>query len=59
MKYANGISYKFIEEQGGWISIYEVNDGLPDKPIIQACNIERAEEYIIMRERVNVPLNRI
>lgn len=56
---ANGINYRFEFEPDGWVSIYELNDsGLPI-PVIQACNLEKAEEYIYFRERPNVPIVRL
>ena len=49
---ANGIDYKFEFMSDGWIGIYEYRDGLPWKPIIQACNLDKALEYITFREPV-------
>ena len=46
---SNGISYVYEFLADGWIAIYEFRDGLPLKPIIQACNPEKADEYITMR----------
>ncbi len=50
--YANRTNYRLVTETDGWVSIYEINAGLPPKPLIQACNMEKAEEYCIMREPV-------
>lgn len=49
---ANGINYIFEYLEDGWIAIYEYEDGVPPKPIIQACNIKKAEEYVCLREPV-------
>lgn len=49
---ANGIDYIFEHLKDGWIAIYEYEDGLPPKPIIQACDIKKADEYICLREPV-------
>ena len=51
-RYANGISYVYEFLADGWIAIYEFIDGLPLKPIIQACNSEKADDYIAMREPI-------
>lgn len=49
---ANGIDYVYEFSGDGWIGIYEYRDGLPLRPIIQACNVVKANEYITMREPV-------
>ena len=56
---SNGIDYVFEFLEDGWIAIYEYVDGLPLKPIIQACNIAKAEEYIFLRERLPAGVRRI
>lgn len=45
---ANGIDYVYEFSGDGWIGIYEYRDRLPLRPIIQACNVEKANEYIFM-----------
>ena len=49
---ANGIDYLYEFLSDGWVAIYEYRDGLPLKPIIQACDTSKADDYIIMREPV-------
>lgn len=58
-RYANGINYRFEFEPDGWVSIYEQNAGGLPIPVIQACSLEKAEEYIYFRERPNVPIVRL
>jgi hypothetical protein len=48
----NGINYVYEFLADDWIAIYENIDGLPLRPIIQACNVANADEYIYMREPV-------
>lgn len=55
----NGINYRLKKEADGWISIYEINAGMPPTPLIQACDYEKAETYCTMREKFNMPLIRI
>ena len=43
---ANGIDYIYEFLSDGWVAIYEYRDGLPLKPIIQACCADKADEYI-------------
>ena len=58
--YANGINWKLVQEEDGWVSIYRYN---PDTgkyiPRIQACNFEKAEEYCDKIELVNMPLQKL
>lgn len=58
--YANGIDYKFIREDDNWISIYKW-DKLNFKwiPLIQAKNIEKAKNYCVLREELNIPVKKI
>ncbi len=56
---ANGINYIFEEEVDGWISIYKYEDGIGRIPIIQACNMQKAEEFAIFREELSVPTQRL
>jgi len=58
-KFANGITYVFEYLEDGWIAISEYNDGLPLKPLIQACNDDKAMEYITMREKLSFPIQRL
>ena len=48
-KYSNGLDYLFIKENDGWYSIFDVTGGIY-RPLIQAKDLEHAEEYIFMRE---------
>lgn len=48
-KYSNGISYVFITEPDGWISILSSN-GYHYSYCIQAADEAHAEFYIAMRE---------
>ena len=57
--HSNNIDYWFITEMDGWISIIEVNPDAGYIPLIQACNIDKAEDYIALREKVNRPLTKI
>ena len=57
-EHANGIDYLFIVEPDNWVSIVERNK-YGYRLIIQACNREKALEYIVMREPITVPINRI
>lgn len=57
-EYANGIDYLFIVELDGWVSIIERNK-VGYRLVIQACNREKALEYIAMREPITVPVQRI
>lgn len=57
--HSNNIDYWFITEADGWISIIEINPDADYIPLIQACNIEKAEDYIAFREKVNRLLTRI
>lgn len=51
-KYANGISYVFETMDDGWIGIYQVQEDLSLRPLIQACDEEKAMDWIVMREPV-------
>jgi len=57
--HSNNIDYWFITETDGWISIIEISSDAGYIPVIQACNIDKAMDYIVLRERINVPLTRI
>lgn len=56
---ANGIDYIYEFLQDGWIAIYEYRDGLPLLPLIQACNVEKADTYIALREPVPAGVQRL
>jgi len=56
---ANGIDYVYEFLADGWIGIYEYRDGLPLRPIIQACNTDKANEYITMREPVSAGVQQL
>lgn len=57
--HSNNIDYWFITETDGWISIIETNSDAGYLPLIQACNIDKALDYITLREKVNMPLIKI
>ena len=56
---SNGIDYVYEFLSDGWISIWEFIDGLPLIPVIQAKTIEKADEYICMREKVSFTMVRL
>lgn len=56
---ANGIDYIYEYLQDGWIAIYEYRDGLPPLPVIQACNVIKADEYIALREPIPAGVKRL
>ena len=58
-RYANGISYEYVFEPDGWISIYEINADYSRTPVIQACSVEKADAYIAFIEPVTVPMERL
>ena len=49
--YANGIDYTYEFLPDGWIAIWERSNGVY-RPIIQACNQDKADELISFREPV-------
>lgn len=52
----NGIDYKFLTMQDGWIVIFEYNpESCEYKPLIEAADIEHARSYCDRRERIPVP----
>lgn len=58
--YANGIGWKLVQEDDGWVSIYRYNPYTGGyMPQIQACNFEKAEEYCNSFECVNMPLKKL
>lgn len=55
-EYVNGVDYKLITEPDGWITIIERNlSGYA--VLLQACNRQKAIEYIVRREPLPVPVN--
>lgn len=50
---ANGINYDFVLESDGWWSIYEINDGLPPKPLLQASDLEHCISYAQSIEKLD------
>lgn len=52
----NGIDYKFLTTQDGWIVVFEYNADISEyKPLIEAVDIEHARSYCERRERIPVP----
>ena len=48
-EYANGVDYTLITEHDGWVTIIERNiSGY--SILLQACNYQKAIDYIVMRE---------
>ena len=58
-RYANGIDYIYEFLPDGWIAIYEYRDGLPLRPLIQACDVNKADDYIYLREPAPAGLRRL
>jgi len=56
--YANGINYTYEYLPDGWIAIWERAYGAY-KPIIQACNKLKADEFICLREPAPVGLAKL
>ena len=55
-EYSNGIGYTLITEPDGWITIIERNlSGYA--VLLQACNRQKAIEYLVRREPIPVPVN--
>ena len=55
-KNANTLNYIFITEPDGWISIIEYIDGRYIAKL-QACDQQKAYEYITLREPLNIQVN--
>ena len=52
----NGIDYRFLTTQDGWIVVFEHNADISEyKPLIEAADIEHARSYCARRERIPVP----
>jgi hypothetical protein len=56
---ANGLDYLYEFLADGWVAVYEYRNGLPLRPLIQACSREKADEYICLREPVPVGTKRL
>ena len=55
-EYVNGIDYTLITEPDGWVTIIERNlSGYA--VLLQACNRQKAIEYIVRREPLPVAAN--
>ena len=55
-EYVNGVDYTLITESDGWVTIIERNiSGY--SILLQACNRQKAIEYIVRREPLPVPVN--
>ena len=55
-EYVNGVDYTLITEPDGWVTIIERNiSGY--HILLQACNRQKAIDYIVMREPIPVPVN--
>ena len=55
-EYVNGVDYTLITEPDGWITIIERNvSGYA--VLLQACNRQKAIEYIVQREPIPVAVN--
>ena len=55
-EYVNGIDYTLITEPDGWVTIIERNiSGY--HILLQACNRQKAIDYIVTREPIPVPVN--
>lgn len=55
-EYVNNVDYTLITEPDGWVTIIERNiSGY--SVLLQACNRQKAIEYIVRREPLPVPVN--
>ena len=55
-EYVNGVDYTLITEHDGWVTIIERNiSGY--SILLQACNRQKAIDYIVMREPLPVAVN--
>ena len=55
-EYVNGVDYTLITERDGWVTIIERNlSGY--SILLQACNQQKAIEYIVRREPIPVAVN--
>lgn len=54
----NGIDYKFVTEDDGWVSIYEYDKYSNTYfPVIQAADMAHAHSYCVLREPIPVQFN--
>lgn len=57
---ANGLRYKFVQEQDGWWSIYRWHRYKLDYvPVIQSRDLEHCKSYCDLCEPVVVPLEKL
>ena len=55
-EYVNGVDYTLITEPDGWVTIIERNlSGYA--VLLQACNRQKAIEYMVRREPLPVSVN--
>ena len=55
-EYINGVDYTLITESDGWVTIIERNiSGY--SVLLQACNLHKAIDYIVMREPLPVAVD--
>ena len=55
-EYVNGVDYTLITELDGWVTIIERNlSGY--SVLLQACNRQKAIEYIVRREPIPVAVD--
>ena len=55
-EYVNGVDYTLITEPDGWVTIIERNIG-GYSVLLQACNRQKAIDYIVMREPLSVAVD--
>lgn len=55
-EYVNGVDYTLITEPDGWVTIIE-RDISGYAVLLQACNRQKAIEYIVRREPIPVAVN--
>ena len=55
-EYVNGVDYTLITELDGWVTIIERNHS-GYSVLLQACNRQKAIEYIVRREPIPVAVN--
>ena len=55
-EYVNGVDYTLITEPDGWVTIIEHNHS-GYSVLLQACNRQKAIDYIVMREPLPVAVD--
>ena len=55
-EYVNGVDYTLITEPDGWVTIIERNNS-GYSVLLQACNRQKAIDYIVMREPLPVAVD--